>query len=179
VVAYNVYAGATSNSEKLQNAVPIPIGLNWTEPVTGITTSGRVVPTTNTAAGSNGTTAGTQISVASVDTDATVLRSALLDSLKQLDKNNVAEGRPLHPAEARPVLAAAQGCDQRLHRQPVLRRSGRHREWQPADASAVPHHHVEQLPDRRQVAQTGENVDYSGDFTKSVAVVAHKSAVGT
>jgi hypothetical protein len=38
-------------------------------------------PVTNTAAGSNGTTAGTQFSRASVDTDATVLRTALLDSM--------------------------------------------------------------------------------------------------
>jgi hypothetical protein len=35
------------------------------------------------------------------------------------------------------------------------------------------------FPTGVKVAQTGENVDYSGDFTKSVAVVAHKSAVGT
>jgi hypothetical protein len=44
--AYNVYAGATSGAETLQNATPIAIGTAWTEPTSGLTTNGAVPPIT-------------------------------------------------------------------------------------------------------------------------------------
>jgi hypothetical protein len=45
---YNVYAGTAEGSETLQTVTPINIGTNWTEPGTGLTTSGAAVPTVNT-----------------------------------------------------------------------------------------------------------------------------------
>lgn len=48
-VSYNVYGGATSGSETLQTSTPIAIGTNWTEPTTGLTTTGAKVPAVNTA----------------------------------------------------------------------------------------------------------------------------------
>ena len=47
---YNVYAGPVEGGETLQNVAPIPLGTNWTEPGTGLITSGRSVPTTSTLA---------------------------------------------------------------------------------------------------------------------------------
>jgi hypothetical protein len=44
---YNVYAATTEGSETLQNVSPIAIGTNWTEPTSGLTTTGASVPTTN------------------------------------------------------------------------------------------------------------------------------------
>lgn len=46
---YNVYAALTSGGETLQNLSPIPFGTNWTEPTTGLTTTGAAFPTSNTA----------------------------------------------------------------------------------------------------------------------------------
>lgn len=46
---YNVYVGTSGEgSETLQNNSPIAIGTNWTEPASGITTSGQAVPIENT-----------------------------------------------------------------------------------------------------------------------------------
>ncbi len=47
---YNVYASITEGSETLQNASPITIGTDWTEPTGGLITSGASVPTTNSLA---------------------------------------------------------------------------------------------------------------------------------
>ena len=44
---YNVYASTVSQSEKLQNVSPIALGTNWTEPGTGLTTTGVASPLTN------------------------------------------------------------------------------------------------------------------------------------
>lgn len=41
---YNVYASTTLGAEKLQNASPIAIGTGWTEPTTGLTTTGAAPP---------------------------------------------------------------------------------------------------------------------------------------
>jgi hypothetical protein len=38
---YNVYAATASGLETLQNTTPIAVGTNWTEPVTGLTTTGE------------------------------------------------------------------------------------------------------------------------------------------
>lgn len=46
---YNVYASTTAGGERLQ-AATIALGTNWTEPSTGLTTTGRVAPATNTLA---------------------------------------------------------------------------------------------------------------------------------
>jgi hypothetical protein len=179
VVAYNVYAGATSNSEKLQNAVPIPVGLNWTEPVTGITTTGRVVPVTNTAAGANGTTAGTQVSRASVDTDATVLRTALLDSLAQLDKNNVSKDGRFILLKPDQFWLMHKDVTYGYVGNQFFGGQGGIASGQLPMIGGCPIVVSNNFPTGVSVAQAGENVDYTGDFTKSVAVVAHKSAVGT
>ncbi|MHB8303360.1 MAG: DUF2460 domain-containing protein [Acidobacteriaceae bacterium] len=45
---YNVYAGTSSGAETLQNATPIALGTAWTEPTTGLTTTGAGAPTVNT-----------------------------------------------------------------------------------------------------------------------------------
>jgi hypothetical protein len=180
VIAYNVYAGATTGSEKLQNTVPIPIGLNWTESnATGITTTGRVVPTSNTAAGSNGTFAGTQLSRASVDTDATVMRTALIDALAQLDKNNV-------DRDGRFILLKP---DQfwLMHKDVTYGYVGNQffggqggiASGQLPMIGGAPIFVSNNFPTGVLSQMPGENVDYSGDFSKSVAVVAHKSAIGT
>lgn len=54
---WNVYisntAGGGSNTETKQNASPIPIGTNFTEPTSGLI-AGSAVPTANTASGSTG-----------------------------------------------------------------------------------------------------------------------------
>jgi hypothetical protein len=46
---FNVYIGLSSNASSCtkQNASPIAMGSNWTEPTTGLTTTGASVPTTN------------------------------------------------------------------------------------------------------------------------------------
>jgi len=46
--SYNVYVGTEEGSETLQNNSPITLGTNWTEPTSGITTTGRAVPITST-----------------------------------------------------------------------------------------------------------------------------------
>lgn len=56
--SYNIYASndpsfqpePDPNSETLQNTSPIQIGVNWTEPTNGLTTTGVSVPTANTLA---------------------------------------------------------------------------------------------------------------------------------
>lgn len=45
---YNVYGATSSGAEKLQNGTPIAIGTNWTEPTSGLTNTGAVVPAANT-----------------------------------------------------------------------------------------------------------------------------------
>lgn len=44
--AYNVYVSATTNTETKQNATPIPLGTNWTEPASGLLT-GSALPSRN------------------------------------------------------------------------------------------------------------------------------------
>ena len=51
--SYNVYVGATSGSEVLQTASPIAIGVNWTEPTSGLI-GGVSVPTKNNVAAMRG-----------------------------------------------------------------------------------------------------------------------------
>lgn len=46
---YNVYAASSTGAETLQNATPIAIGTNWTEPTGGLV-SGAALPSTGTAA---------------------------------------------------------------------------------------------------------------------------------
>jgi hypothetical protein len=46
---WNLYAASMAGAETLQNAAPIPIGLNWIEPATGLSTTGNTPPTANTA----------------------------------------------------------------------------------------------------------------------------------
>jgi len=48
--SYNVYIATAEGSETLQNVTPIAIGTNWTEPTSGITTTGQPVPTASTIA---------------------------------------------------------------------------------------------------------------------------------
>jgi hypothetical protein len=45
---YNIYIATTEGSETLQNTSPIPLGTNWTEPGTGLITTGVAVPVQNT-----------------------------------------------------------------------------------------------------------------------------------
>lgn len=55
--SYNVYASSSSNlpqNTTLQTLSPITIGTSWTEPITGLTTTGRNPPSTNGAATLNG-----------------------------------------------------------------------------------------------------------------------------
>lgn len=47
--AYNVYAGAASGSERLQNSSPVPLGQNWTQPAIGLVANGSIPPAANTA----------------------------------------------------------------------------------------------------------------------------------
>jgi hypothetical protein len=47
---YNIYMSNTEGTETLQNSTPISIGTNWTEPSTGIISTGVSVPTQNTLA---------------------------------------------------------------------------------------------------------------------------------
>lgn len=47
--AYNVYAGAASGSERLQNLSPVPLGQIWTQPATGFVTNRSTPPAANTA----------------------------------------------------------------------------------------------------------------------------------
>ncbi|HEV2359516.1 MAG TPA: peptidoglycan-binding protein [bacterium] len=47
---YNIYVGTTAGSETRQNAAPVPIGTNFTEPLTGLV-AGAVPPTTDTSGG--------------------------------------------------------------------------------------------------------------------------------
>jgi RHS repeat-associated protein len=42
--SYNVYVGTLSNGESLQTSTPITIGTNWTEPTTGMVSTGVAVP---------------------------------------------------------------------------------------------------------------------------------------
>jgi hypothetical protein len=54
---YNVYASSSSylpQNTVLQTVTPIPIGTNWTEPITGLLTAGVNPPSNNTAATING-----------------------------------------------------------------------------------------------------------------------------
>ncbi len=41
---YNVYAGSASGAERLQTSSPIPLGQNWTEPLSGLLSVGVVPP---------------------------------------------------------------------------------------------------------------------------------------
>jgi len=45
---YNVYISLTEGTETLQNLAPIAVGTNWTEPTSGLITTGPSVPTTST-----------------------------------------------------------------------------------------------------------------------------------
>src|ERR1035437_6934579 len=47
---YNVYAGPIEGGETLQNVSPIAMGTDWTEPSSGLTTTGVSFPTTSTLA---------------------------------------------------------------------------------------------------------------------------------
>lgn len=47
---YNVYAASTTGGEKLQTVTALALGTNWTEPTSGLTTSGRAVSSTSTLA---------------------------------------------------------------------------------------------------------------------------------
>jgi hypothetical protein len=47
---YNVYVSTATGTETKQNATPIPIGTNWTEPTSGLI-AGAALPTVNTTAG--------------------------------------------------------------------------------------------------------------------------------
>ncbi len=49
-IGYNVYAGTVAGAETLQNATPIALGTAWTEPTTGLTTTGAAAPTANSYA---------------------------------------------------------------------------------------------------------------------------------
>lgn len=180
VIGYNVYASATTNTEKLQNSYPIPIGVNWTEPVTGITTTGVVVPTTNTASGATGTFAGTQLSAAGVDTTAATLRTQILTALQTLDQNNV-------PSEDRFVLLKpAQYW--LLHNDVTNGYIGNQFF---GGAGGIASGNLPEIGGAKIIksnnfpaagvvnAVTGEQNTYSGDFTKTVAVVGQKGAVGT
>ena len=48
--SYNIYASTTEGSETLQNTSPIALGTNWTEPTSGLTTTGASIPSTSTIA---------------------------------------------------------------------------------------------------------------------------------
>lgn len=178
VVAYNVYASTATGTEKLQNTTPIPIGFNWTEPATGLTTTGVVVPTVNTAAGPNGSNPGTVNTVANVDTDAPTLRTAILDALKALDINNVpAEGRFILLKPAQYWL---------LHKDVTFGYIGN--EFFGGEGGiasgklpmlgGAPIFKTNNFPTGVVNAVPGEQSTYSGDFTNTVAVVATKQAVG-
>ncbi len=75
---YNVYVSTTSNTETKQNATPIAIGTNWTEPTTGLVT-GAAMPTADTTACAPwfNTTGflSSQIPIAKVVTSATTITS--------------------------------------------------------------------------------------------------------
>ena len=47
---YNVYIGTVEGGETLQNVAPIAIGTDWQEPTSGLTLTGRGLPTTSTIA---------------------------------------------------------------------------------------------------------------------------------
>lgn len=53
VTGWNVYSSTTSGKETKQNVSAIPIGTDWTEPTTGLVTSGPVAPIVNTASPSS------------------------------------------------------------------------------------------------------------------------------
>lgn len=46
---YNVYVGAASGAEKLQNPAPLSLGQNWIMPVAGLNLTGAGAPSMNTA----------------------------------------------------------------------------------------------------------------------------------
>ena len=46
-VSWNFYGSTTAGTETLQNTAPISLGVNWTEPSTGLTGTGQTVPSYN------------------------------------------------------------------------------------------------------------------------------------
>lgn len=46
--SYNVYISTADGTQTLQNVSPIAIGTDWTEPTTGLTTTGKSIPITST-----------------------------------------------------------------------------------------------------------------------------------
>lgn len=48
--SWNLYAGLTEGALTLQNVAPMALGTNWTEPTSGLTTTGPITPTSSTLA---------------------------------------------------------------------------------------------------------------------------------
>ena len=48
--SWNLYAGLSEGALTKQNAVPMALGTNWTEPTSGLTTTGPITPTSSTLA---------------------------------------------------------------------------------------------------------------------------------
>ena len=178
VVAYNVYASATTGTETLQTTTPVPVGFSWTEPTTGLTNTGRVVPTASTAAGPNGTNAGTLLARANVDTDAPTLRTALIDATVQLDKNNVTkEGRF---ALLKPDLFGLLQKDVTYGYigNQFFGGEGGIASGKLPMINGVPIFVSNNFPSGVVNSVPGEQSNYAGDYTKTRAIVSHRSAVG-
>lgn len=178
-VGYNVYAAVATNTEKLQNTSPIAIGFNWTCPTTGLTTTGPTVPVADTTSGPNGSNAGTVLSRAAVDTDAPTLRTALIDALVQLDKNNVAkEGRYVLLKPDQFGLLQKDVTYGYIGNQ-FFGGEGSIATGKLPMINGAPIFTSNNFPTASVYnAVPGENSTYGGDFTKTVAVVGHKSSVG-
>lgn len=178
VIAYNVYASITTGTEVLQNTFPIPIGFNWTEPTTGLVTATAVVPTTSTATGPTGAFAGNSVTVATCDTVASVLRTAILNALQALDQNNVPrEGRFVLLAPAQYWLLHTDVSFGYIGNQFFGGEGGIASGKLPMIGGATIHM-SNNFPNTVVTAQAGEQNTYSGDFTKTCALVGHTSAIG-
>lgn len=179
VTAFNVYGSATTGTEVLQNTYPIPIGYDWTEPTTGLVTGTATVPTASTATGPTGTFAGNSVVAAGSATTAATLRTAILNALQALDQNNVPrEGRFVLLKPAQYWLLFTDVTFGFIGNQ-FFGGAGSLAKGNLPEIGGAQVHVSNNFPAAGVVtAQQGEQNTYSGDFTNTVCVVGHPSAIG-
>jgi hypothetical protein len=123
--------------------------------------------------------AGTAVAVANMGTDAAVFKAGLVSAARSLDEKNApAEGRTaiVRPASYWQLFSAA--VDTNIMNRDLggagSAASGQFREY--AGLTVIKSNNI---PSTNIGADANENNTYTGDFTKTVAVVFHEEAIGT
>lgn len=126
-----------------------------------------------TLTGGNG---GSEIRVASMDTSASVLLNAIADAAQKLDEKNI-------PADDRFVILRPAQYWLLVKDKAVMNRdfagAGSIAKGDLPEYAGIKIVKSNNLPSTLVAAVAGENNTYNADFTKTVAIVAHKSVAGT